>query len=298
MNSYRYYGGDSLYDFFNDPALVAGLGMFLTAILIFALLGVVINLVLYILRSIGLYKIAVNRGMSGAGLAWIPFVGYYRIGSIADDIAAREGTQSYFRYFLLAGSIVSFLFSSASSGAIISSIVDSINSRGLYGRAFPRTFMAAGLANSVISLISLTVFVLTIVALNKIYKNYRPASSTAWTVLSILPFMQSIFLFVIRKDAPVPPEFTAPWNGSHPHGGYYPTQGGQWQPAPPPPPTYHAQQPPVNPNGYYPPRAPEPPQYQPPHDPSGFVQPPPVPPWESGNPPMGNPPGGNPPSDG
>lgn len=292
----NYYGDSFPYDFFDDPSLLTGIGIFLTVLVIIALIAAAINLALYILRSIGLYKLAVNRGMSGAGLAWIPIVGCYRIGSIADDISEREGSRTYFRYFLLAGNIISILFSSAATGAIVSSFTDLMSRMGRYGysgRMLPGSFIAANAVSSLVSLISLAAFVLTIVALNKVYKCYRPVSSTSWTVLSVIfPFMQSIFLFMIRNSVPasynnMPPQ-SSPWGEPAPYNGYYPPQ------APPPnagyppqPPQFQPQHQPVNPGGYYPPRAPEPPSYQPPQN-FEPEQAPPTPPWEGGNPPEDN----------
>lgn len=284
----NYYGDHFPYDFFEDPSFLAGISVFLTVIVIFALIAAAINLALYILRSIGLYKLATNRGMSGAGLAWIPIVGCYRIGSIADDISEREGSRSYFRYFLLAGNIISVVFSSASTGAIISSFMDLMNRMGRYGysgKTLPGSFIAANAVNSLVSLVSLAAFVLTIIALNKIYKCYRPISSTSWTVLSVIfPFMQSIFLFIIRNSVPVaynnmPPQH-APWGEPAPYNGYYPPQAPASNAGYPPPPQFQPQQP-ANSGGYYPPRAPEPPSYQPQQD-SAPEQAPPIPPWEGG----------------
>lgn len=286
-----YYNDNLFGELFNDPSFMAGIGMFVTIFAVIMFISAAVGLILYILRSIGLYRLAENRGMSGAGLAWIPIFGSYRIGSIADDIAEREGSKTYFRYLLLGGKIISIVFSTVSSGAVFSSfanLMDNIDSYGYSGRGLPGSFVAANSISSLVSLVGLATFVITIIALNKIYKTYRPSSSTAWTVLSVIfSFMQSIFPFVIRNDVPMP-SGDMNWNGPAPQGfpqqgGYYQQQGGQW-PTPPANPGYPPQPPyqptqPVNSGGYYPPNAPEPPTYQPPKAPE---QSSPTPPWEGG----------------
>lgn len=258
--------------------------------LIFVLVVLALQLTLYILRSIGLYGLASNRGMSGAGLAWIPFIGFYRIGSIADDISARTGTRSYYRYILLIGSILSFILSSVHNRMLYPSI------SGFFS-GFRYGYFGHGLSSPMLSsvsvltfIVSLTVFVVMVISLNRIYKCYRPASSTLWTVLSVIfPFMQSIFLFVIRNAVPVI-EFGA--------GVYYPVQNQNWQ-APPQYPPY-GQPPPADDRYFqlgYGQGQPPPPQYisdasykppgaapiEPPYQPPAAPNPPQ--PWELDSPP-------------
>lgn len=287
MGSYNYgYRG------FDGSDFMAVFGMVLGFIAVFAIIAWAMSLVLYILRSIGLYKLSENRGMSGAGLAWIPLIGYYRIGSIADDIVARNGGKSYYRHILLIGGIINIVsgIASWSLTALSRPLFTQFFSGNYrlpydYGYDYYDGFFAYWGASAILSVISIAVFVFTIIALNKIYKCYRPMSSTTWTVLSVIfPFMQSIFPFVIRNAAPV-----SEWGAQ----GYYPQQNimqnPNWQT--PPPPQYQPfdRQPPVN--GGYPPQdqgwAPPPSMdtsYQPPDAPN------PPEPWEIEDPAAHQPP--------
>lgn len=277
--------GDSFGDLFTDPDVIAVISMIIGFVAIFFIIGAAISLTLYILRSIGLYRLSVNRGMGGEALAWIPFVGYYRIGSVADDIAARTGSKSYLRYVLLAGAITNIIFSIVQNAVFLprlSQILDDPYSFGYYGSAYG--YSAFSGVSSLFSMFSLAVYVITIIALNKVYKCYRPMSSTSWTVLSVIfPFMQSIFLFAIRNSAPAD-TWAAP-------AGYYPAQPQGWQQQPQQQYPPYRQQPPMD-YGYYTPpeetvQQGQPQQYMPPPPPPAAeptYQPPAAPnppePWE------------------
>lgn len=262
------YGYGDFDRIFGDPDFMAVLSVIIGFLLVAMAIGALSNLVLYIIRSIGLHRLAVNRGMSGAGLEWIPFVGSYRIGSIADDIAARNGAKSYYRYVLLIGGIFNFISSwvvqITTTLPWLARFFDNPFDYG-YSRGGSYRYWALSGANSMVSMISIAVFVVTVIALNRVYKCYRPASSTSWTVLSVIfPFMQSIFPFVIRNSAPV-----SGWGAE----GYYPVQNQGWQ-APPQYPPY-GQQPPAD-GGYYPPQygQVQQPQYMPPPPAEAAYQPP------------------------
>lgn len=278
MDFYYDYGDGAFGGLFGNPEFMAVFSVIIGLLLVSVVIGLLIRLVLYILRSIGLHRLAVNRGMSGAGLEWIPFVGSYRIGSIADDIASKSGTKSYYRYVLLIGGIINFISSwvvqITTTFPMLARFFNDPFGYGYSYRGSYRYWMLSG-ANTMVSMISIAVFVITVIALNRVYKCYRPVSSTSWTVLSVIfPFMQSIFPFVIRNSAPV-----SGWGAE----GYYPAQNQGWQTPPPQYPLY-GQQPPAD-SGYYPPQygQAQQPQYMPPPVEAAY-QPPAAPnppePWE------------------
>lgn len=251
------------YDYFMDDYFSAA-GLYGLAAGIMAVVGAIVLLfclILYIFNSIGIMTIARNRGLNNPWLVWIPFVGGYTLGAIADDISARQGGSGIFRFLLLGGGIFNLL-----SGLL-------------------------GWFSGIASLVSIAVYVITVVALNKMFQAYRPHSSTVWTVFCAIPFtcfMQSIFPFVMRNNQPQDVYGPGGYNQGYGPGGYNQGYGsggynqGYSQDeygAPPrpntPPPSpdggYHVpyqgspggqnRQPGGEPFSGQPPRAPEPPPY-------------------------------------
>jgi hypothetical protein len=276
-----------------EEAMMVFFGIFAVTFLVIGIGA----LVLYILRCVGIMTLARNRGMSNPWVIWIPLVGVYTIGALADDIQAREGKRTAFRWLLLGGNILTYVISIVSSAASIGSLVDMFGNFDPYSYGFGESYfegmtrfsMISGLLGGPASLISLAVYVITIIALFYIYKCYKPESSTAYTVLSVIfPFMQSIFPFAIRNNQPhwlnPPPYYGAPGGfpppppngfpgesqnpgfqyGQPPNQGFtQPPQGFTPPPpqgfAPPPPPDFGQQ--PYNPYGQEP--AQEQPQQEP-----------------------------------
>ena len=53
-------------------------------LIVAAILIVLINIVLYVIKSLGLYTIAKRRGIHHPGLAWVPIANTWILGSISD----------------------------------------------------------------------------------------------------------------------------------------------------------------------------------------------------------------------
>lgn len=229
----------------------AVLGAVLGFILVLSIIFIATAVVLYILRAIGLMKIAKNRGMTNAWMAWIPCLNEFLLGAIADDIKEKEGGQSYYRFILLG---ISFVNYALAAGITLPAVYNSIDS--------PDAFVTAvsGLSG-LSSLVSLALYVLSLICLHNLFQHYEPKNTILWTVLCALPVtsvMQSIFPFVLRNRQPAPPlgyyGYSGP-AGYPPQGPYagapgYPPYGGQPTYPPPPagPPPYsgYPPQPPMN----------------------------------------------------
>jgi UDP-N-acetylmuramyl pentapeptide phosphotransferase/UDP-N-acetylglucosamine-1-phosphate transferase len=226
-----------------DPEFFIGLFLLIGVILVIC---AAFSVAMYILRSVALYRLAARRGLRNPGLAWLPAVGLYRAGTIADDINAREGSRTYFGRMILGGYIFSQVVSYLISGAMLRAIVSSVNQWQYWGDpgnwyGYGSPFTAFGwfnpitnLFNSIAGLVGLAAYVLLIISLHRIYKAYRPQSATLWTVLSVLlPFLQAFFLFAIRNAEPVPEwrEYYPP--GPPPPPPYGPVYPPPWQPGPP-----------------------------------------------------------------
>jgi UDP-N-acetylmuramyl pentapeptide phosphotransferase/UDP-N-acetylglucosamine-1-phosphate transferase len=215
---------------------------------VFLFIGAAISITMYILRSIALYKLAARRGLSNPGLAWIPTIGLYRAGTIADDINAREGSRTYYGRMILGGYIFSAVVSNTIGFYYLSSVMSFLSEWSYWGSpedwyespySMFRWFNPlTNLFNGIAGLVGLAAYVMLVISLHRIFKAYRPQSATAWTVLSAIPFtafLQPFFLFAIRNAEPVPE-----WRDYYPPG----------PPGPPPPPPPHPMYGPVYPPDY------------------------------------------------
>ena len=144
---------------------VTFLAIFLGIIFVIAL---VIVLPFYIIGSIGLMKIAQNKGIDDAWLAWIPFVNLYILGKIVDNFDLGSANINKLELVLPLVAIASGIFASIP----------------LIGGIF-----------------ALATYVLYIFTFIKLYKMYVPSQYTLYTVLSCLGLF-SIMFFLIRNNTP------------------------------------------------------------------------------------------------
>jgi len=144
---------------------VTFLAIFLGIIFVIAL---VIVLPFYIIGSIGLMKIAQNKGIDDAWLAWIPFVNLYILGKIVDNFDLGSANINKLELVLP-------LVAIASGGIAFIPIIG--------------------------QMLSLAIFVLYIFTFIKLYKMYVPSQYVLYTVLSCLGLF-SIMFFLIRNNTP------------------------------------------------------------------------------------------------
>ena len=137
---------------------------------IFALIAIVIGIVLYVIFSISLYKIATNAGLENPWLAWVPIGDLYLIGKLIKTLK-----------------ISTYVIPSIEIVLPVAPFVE-----GFIGR-FPIIGSFIG------GLLALANFILNLFVLNKVYRMYKPDSAVLFTVLSIfgLPIP---FIFLAIKD--------------------------------------------------------------------------------------------------
>jgi hypothetical protein len=136
-------------------------------IIIFLILGIV----MYILASLGLYKLAVNRRLENPWLAWIPIGNLYILGKLIINLKIDSFEIPNIELVLPIGALIT----------------------GFFGEV---PFIGW--------VLRIAYFVLFIFSLYKLYKMYRPQQATLWLILSIvLPFMGPIFVFIMRDDRPI-----------------------------------------------------------------------------------------------
>jgi len=184
-----------------EMAALTALATVLLGICAFCLL---FGLLLYILRSVSLYKIAHRRGLRLRGLAWIPLLWIYVPGSIADDYDLQvKGKKHNRRSGLLILNILLCLLTVGLEvlGCLIARFY-------IEGGALARGYLAGdGVDFLVLALLTLVILVLAViqiilywVSLYKVYRSCEPDSAAPFIVLSIffsltVPF----FLFAVRK---------------------------------------------------------------------------------------------------
>lgn len=129
----------------------------------------VIGLAFYVLKSIGLYTLAINRGIENPWLAWVPVADLYIMGLLV-------GEMDIFDYHL--------------------------DNLGLW---CPVIFVGGSILSGIPFLgvlISIALFVFAVYFAYKLFEKYTP-QAVLYTVLSIPLCLLPIFLFVIRNNQPL-----------------------------------------------------------------------------------------------
>ena len=205
MSGYYPYG-QSYNSFFPDEwllQLAAGMLAVMSALVL--LLG----LALYVLRAVGLYKMAKNRAIRCAWLAWIPVAGDWVLGSISDQYQyVVKGRIRGYRFVLVILSAVV----AALGGAI------SVLSEEVVANLLGRLIFGSGNVNTVrlIVVVSLSVLcgagrlaytVFSLLAHFDLYRSSTNKYSVLYLVLTIFfSFLEPIFVFICRnKDEGMPP---------------------------------------------------------------------------------------------
>lgn len=143
--------------------------MFILLILMY-LVFAAIGLALYALTAYSLYTMATRRGIANAWLAWVPIANLY----------------------------------------ILAQILRTLNIMGLeipmFTVVYPVAALVVGLLGQVKvigPLLSLCYFIMSLFALNKLYRMYAPANATLFTILSIFGLPAPFLLYSIRNNQPV-----------------------------------------------------------------------------------------------
>jgi len=130
----------------------------------------IIGLVFYVLKSYGLYKLAVARNIEYSWLAWIPCGDLYIIGKLIGKLSIASYEIPMIEIVLPAASIISSAFSGVT----------------LIG-----------------PLLVIANLILFFFALYKLYKIYVSDKAELWLILSIIfAFLIPIFIFLIKDNRP------------------------------------------------------------------------------------------------
>lgn len=189
MNSYYY---EELPVDISDGAALAIAGVFLGILAVVALVG----LVLWVLRSSALHKIAKRRNIRHAWLAWIPLGGSWILGSVSDQYQHLvRGKVTSRRKILLLLSLVS-MFLGLGNGivTIIQAIMAQTDVRAV---AWAFATMSSSL---LVWACGLATLVFNHICNYDLYRSCNPQTSVVFLVLGIvIPITEPFFYFVNRK---------------------------------------------------------------------------------------------------
>lgn len=130
-------------------------------------IGVLILIAFYVLGSFGLMRLAQNKGIENAWLAWIPIGNLYILGKIVENV--KIGTWEIPK--------LEVVLPLVAVGMIVISWIPVLG-----------------------TLVSLAVVVFNGFVLYKLFSKYRPEQAVLYTVLSIVLALSWLFLFIIRED--------------------------------------------------------------------------------------------------
>lgn len=196
-------------------AAITGTGAFLSTVIIVYfvvfLLSYAYSILVYILQSLGLYTIAMRRGIRRPWLAWVPFGIHWILGSIADQYQyVAKGKVKNRRKVLLGLMIALLVLMLALFGAALALMVTAIGSE--FNMSYDESQMilpgilmlVAYLAMMVISVI-ITVY--EYVCYYDLFQSCNPNNGVTFLVLGIFfPFLLPFFVFALRKkDLGMPP---------------------------------------------------------------------------------------------
>ncbi len=217
--------------------------MFLTAGVIF--------LILHLLQGVGLYAIASRANMSNKWMAFVPVLSNYYLGKITGTctffgakiknagvwLAIAEG------FVIIASGLQ--LFAQLVLDKWIVYINDGMGGYTYQYTGFPPQFAWIDMMDTVmvylIPVLSLIYEVLLIVVLFSFFRKYSARYALAFTILSLFFPIKGIFIFVVRKNAPIDYEqflreqreaiyrqqqqygnpYQPPYGGGNPYGNPY-----------------------------------------------------------------------------
>ncbi|HIV03300.1 MAG TPA: hypothetical protein IAC74_06960, partial [Candidatus Aphodoplasma excrementigallinarum] len=192
-------------------------GFLLTFLGIFYLILLAYIIVNYVVRSLGLYRIAKYSGVHNAWLAWIPLADLFLLGKVTGDIQLGSRTLKNTALWLLLVPLIGgavavcfyfgflFVLIVAGVGATMSSSSAALGMMALVGMLMFATFLVVTIAASVVY------YVIYGMAYYKLCTKFKDtAHSVFYTLMALfVPLADAILMYKMSKLAK-PPALTAP----------------------------------------------------------------------------------------
>ena len=208
-------------DYLNQISSAVGTAL-LVALGVYALVGLY-TVVAYVMGSLGVYTLAVNRGIKHPWLAWLPYGNLWILGSIADQYQyVSFGSIRSRRKVLLGLQIAITALGLALLGGYVYAIAEVLIRYGgnpTYGAIQGLIPLGLGMVAvcTVISMLNFLLLVFRYICLYNLFASCRPKCKVAFLLLSILlcpvePFL--VFACRNKEDGMPPrkidPLYTAP----------------------------------------------------------------------------------------
>ena len=199
-----------MYDIFNAYNIEEFLEAFADFFGVLGTFSSLLSLVLFIIKGIGLYRMANTLSIKNAWLSFIPFADLYMLGTIASKYIKRDGSKSakfgiILPVFYAVAYIITIAFTISFVVLCLNLIVDAEEAL-MNPNSFSITI--ADFIPSIVLFISTLVLgivykVLLYVSLWRIFAIFDSDNATIFLVLSIIfsPLV-SIFVFVMRNNTP------------------------------------------------------------------------------------------------
>ena len=177
--------------------------------LIYALVVFALPLATYVLQSLGLYKIAKNRGIKKPWLAWLPIAGSWVLGCISDQyryVVSGE-TQNKRKWLPILSGVFAVLLATSVGYAFVFGFSMLPFWNPTQGMLAAQTG-ALGFVGLLLLMLGAAVFrtVFYYKALYDLYASCEPGKRVLFLLLSIFLGIEAIFIFVCRnKDLGMPP---------------------------------------------------------------------------------------------
>lgn len=189
-----------------NERILSIVGGLLAAVVILSLM---IRLIFHVFRSVGLYRIAKNRGIRHAWLAWIPVGSAWILGNISDQYRyVVKGRINHRRFVLLWLTVASTALSIAASVLSVDVLLAAL-SRFLFnaGRVNQIRMAAFTAVSSVEAIVALVCLVFHYLTISDLYASCTKRYRVLYLVLSIVfKFLEPVFLFLCRdKEEGMPP---------------------------------------------------------------------------------------------
>jgi hypothetical protein len=149
---------------------MGGLVEFAILITLLIIISSIVGVVLYVLMSLGLYRLSTNAGIDYAWLSWVPIGNLYILGRLLDSVQFSSFEIPNLYIVLPVAFVVNLIFEGV---AIIGPVL------------------------------FILMYILMIICEYNLFCRYRNDKAVLYTVLgAIFFFLVPIFIFIIRNDSP------------------------------------------------------------------------------------------------
>lgn len=147
---------------------------------------------MYVMYSVGLYRMSSYTGLKPAFLAWIPVLRLYLLGQMADRYNSTEQKRSIYRFLLPIARLL--------AAVMVFIMLISIISAYLIGWGYAISSMLIfGLSGG---LLTITARILELICYYKTFRDYEPEYSVLYLLLCLFG-LDWISIFLCRNNVPV-----------------------------------------------------------------------------------------------